>query len=200
MVVVIDIGISNIGSVANALDYLGLRYTVSDREEDIINASHIILPGVGTFEAGMAALQGKNLLYPLKDQVLNKQKPILGICLGMQLFFNNSEESTGVDGMGLISGSILKLPTSKKYTTPRIGWAKSLVKRDFLSLNEGQIIDFYYIHSYHASPIDDSIVAIITEKNNLTAAIVKENIFGCQFHAEKSHKAGLKILETFGRI
>lgn len=200
MLVVINLKISNLSSVLNALDYLSIKYKVSSDKADIKRASALILPGVGTFEAGMEALNKSDLLKSLREEVLVNKKPILGICLGMQMFFDTSEESPGVRGLSFIKGDVIRLRPSRDYTIPRIGWGESYVRADFLSLNVGDVADFYYIHSYFARVADKSVVAISTETNDVTGAVRKENVYGCQFHPEKSHKSGLRILTEFAKL
>jgi glutamine amidotransferase len=200
MINIINLNISNLASVLNAFDYLKINYRVSNSKKDIVNASHLILPGVGTFSAGMDSLKKNNIIDTLKEQIMVKKKPILGICLGMQMFFENSEESFGTQGLGLLKGQVIKLPKSEEYTIPRIGWASSYLEKDFLGLKKGDEADFYYIHSFYAKNKDKSDLAISTENIKITGAVSKENIFGTQFHPEKSHKTGLKILENFTKI
>lgn len=200
MLVVINLNISNLSSVLNALDYLNLKYKVSDKKSEIKSASALILPGVGTFGAGMDALKKSHLIGTIEDEVLKKKKPILGICLGMQMFFESSEESPGAKGLSLFEGKVNKLPPSDDYTIPRIGWGESLLKRDFLALKKNDKADFYYIHSFCAEPKDKSIIAITSESSEITGAVQKDNIYGTQFHPEKSHTRGLTILKEFSRL
>ena len=138
------------------------------------------------------------MINSLQENVLEQQKPLLGICLGMQLLFDFSDEAEGVKGLGFIKGKVTRLPSSPSYTIPRIGWEDSEVSFDFLGLKKNEIVDFYYLHSFHGCPQDRDIISIKTE-NNITAAIHYNNIYGCQFHPEKSHKPGLKILKTFAK-
>lgn len=200
MLVVINLNISNLSSVLNALDFLKVEYKVSNKKNEIKKASVLILPGVGTFGAGMGSLQKNDLICTLKEEVLINKKPILGICLGMQLFFELSEESPAVIGLSLLKGKVEKLPESQDYTIPRIGWGESKLKKDFLSLSVGEKKDFYYIHSFFANPADKSIIAITTERNDVTGAVLKDNIYGCQFHPEKSYTTGLLILKEFSKV
>lgn len=199
MITVVNLGISNLNSVLNALSYLGIDFCISNKKEEITKATHLILPGVGTFGEGMSQLKEKGLVEILREEVLNNKKPILGICLGMQLMFESSEESTGIEGLGLIKGDVIKLPKSDKYTIPRIGWAESNFKKDFLGFNRGDDMDFYYIHSFYCKPAVSEIVAITDEEGNIACSVQDGNIFGCQFHPEKSHKAGLTLLKQFAQ-
>lgn len=199
MITVINLGMSNLSSVLNALNYLELDFCVSGKKEDLAKASRIILPGVGTFGEGINRLREKDLFDTLKKEVLVNKKPIMGICLGMQLMLESSEESLGVEGLGLLKGKVIKLPKSKKYTIPRIGWGESTFEKDFLGFNKGDLADFYYIHSFYCKPKNVDIVSITGEDREITCAIQDNNVYGCQFHPEKSHKAGLKLLKNFSQ-
>lgn len=199
MITVVNLGISNLSSVLNALEYLGIEFCVSSDKDEIAKATHIILPGVGTFGKGMEQLKAKGLIEVIREQALKNKKPVFGICLGMQLMFESSEESGGVEGLGLLKGKVIKLPKSEKYTIPRIGWAESVFKKDFLGFNKGDKADFYYIHSFYCVPNDSEVTAITNEDENICCAVQDNNIFGCQFHPEKSHKAGLSLLKQFAQ-
>lgn len=199
MITVIDIGISNLSSVLNALNFLEIDFCVSNNKNVISKATHIILPGVGTFGAGMEQLQKNDLIDVIRSKALEQNTPIMGICLGMQLLFESSEESPNIKGLSLIKGNVIKLPKSEKYTIPRISWTESVLKKDFLTFKAGDIFDFYYIHSFYCVPNDKSVISITNEDNNIACAIQNKNILGCQFHPEKSHKAGLNLLKAFAQ-
>jgi len=197
LIAVINLGNSNLQSVINALNFLEADYFVSDKSEELLKSDKIILPGVGSFSSGINRLKELKLFDFLKNEILVENKPFLGICLGMQMLFDSSEENNHESkGLGLISGTIVKLPKSDRYKIPRIGWGQSKVNFDFLSLSKDEIIDFYYIHSFYAKPKDRSVISIDSD-NGIASAIKYKNIYGCQFHPEKSHKSGLKILNTF---
>jgi glutamine amidotransferase len=195
----INLGNSNIQSVINALDCLEIDYFVTDNYKDLKKCSKIILPGVGSFSNGISKLRKLNLFDSLKSEVLIENKPILGICLGMQMFFDSSEESNGIVGLSLVSGKVVRLPASSDYRIPRVGWADSQLCSDFLGLTKGQLIDFYYVHSFHAQPDDLNTIAINSD-SGIVSAIKYKNIYGCQFHPEKSFKSGFKILEEFSKL
>ena len=199
MITVVNLGISNLSSVLNALKYLEIDFCVSNQAQEIGNATHLILPGVGTFSEGMSQIRNQGLFEVLREKVLKNKTPILGICLGMQLLFETSEESEGVEGLGLLKGDVIKLPITDTYTIPRIGWAESVLEKDFLGFNKGDSADFYYIHSFYCKPKNENIITISGENGKVTGAVQDNNIFGCQFHPEKSHKAGLKILKQFSQ-
>jgi len=154
---------------------------------------------VGSFASGISKLNKLNMFDSLKKEVLTENKPILGICLGMQMFFNSSEESGGTIGLGLINGKVIRLPISNNYRIPRVGWAESQLRLNFLGLTKGEILDFYYVHSFHAQPKDSSVIAIDSD-SGIVSAIKYKNIYGCQFHPEKSYISGLKILEEFSKV
>ena len=196
MIGVINLGNSNLMSMLNSLDFLHLPYRVITAPEELDAADRILLPGVGTFGNGVAMLHRQHLYHRIKEEVLGNHKPILGVCLGMQLLYNSSAESEGAEGLGLLAGEVRPLPPSDDYTIPRIGWAQSRVVKPFFGFEPGTERDFYYIHSFYVEPADRSEIAIATE-TDITAAISREHIFGCQFHPEKSHKAGLDILKRF---
>lgn len=198
MVIVIDLGISNLSSVTNALDYLNAEFMISSAVSDINRSSHVILPGVGTFEAGMKALKSHGLIDCLKANIIGLNKPLLGICLGMQLLFSNSEESPGIEGLSFISGNVKKLEKSPEYRIPRIGWCPSEFKRDFLCFKQGQNIDFYYIHSYMVVPSNPEVITISSGYSDPVVSGIKEgSIHAVQFHPEKSHHAGIQLLKSF---
>jgi imidazole glycerol-phosphate synthase subunit HisH len=199
MIGIINLGISNLTSVLNALKYINVKYFVINEPSEFEKADSLILPGVGTFESGMSSIRSKGFEILIKEDVLVNNKSILGICLGMQLFFASSEESKGIEGLNLLEGKVIKLPENKEYTMPRIGWAESICNKKFLGFEKEETHDFYYIHSYYAKLEDKEILSMTTGGNKITASVQKNNIIGCQFHPEKSHKAGLDILKEFAK-
>ncbi len=199
-IAVFNLGISNLTSVLNVLDYIDAKYYLVDKVQDLKGAKKMILPGVGTFAAGMNALESKNFVGEIRNLVINDKVPIFGICLGMQFLFDSSEESPEVKGLGLISGAVKKIPVNVNYKIPRVGWGESDVKKDFLGLKKGTKVDFYYVHSYHACPEDKNVIAISAQDDIIVSAVSKENIFGCQFHPEKSYIDGIEIMKNFIEI
>jgi glutamine amidotransferase len=199
MIGIINLGNSNLMSLTNSLDYLSISYKVINNPDDLSLIDNIILPGVGSFKSGVDKLQELYLFEKILFEVKVNKKPILGICLGMQLLFESSEEDPGSIGLGLLKGKTVNLPKSKNFKIPRIGWADSQVNFDFLSLAKNSEMDFYYIHSFYVKPNDQNVVSISTDEN-ITAAIHSDNIYGCQFHPEKSHINGLNILKAFSKI
>lgn len=199
MIGILNLETSNLSSVTNAMNFINSRFLIIRTREDLKVVDKIILPGVGTFGDGIKSLHNQNLYDQIIEEVKKNKKPILGICLGLQMFFEESEESKNVKGLGLIDGSVKKLSQSDLYSIPRIGWASSKVRNNFLGLEKNQSVDFYYIHSYLVKPIDPNIIYVTTEED-IPSCIKSENIYGCQFHPEKSHVIGLNILKKFSLL
>lgn len=199
MIAIIDYNMGNVGSVRNALAALGTEVILSSKREDIEKATHIILPGVGTFEDGMRRLADSGVIPTLKTEVLEKKKPFLGICLGMQVMAEFGEEGGRHEGLGWIKGQVRRLNIDeKKLRLPHIGW-DDVVKENHSSLFENVVsCVFYFIHSYVLVPEEkSSITASCAYGEKFTAAVEKGNIFGVQFHPEKSQKSGLTVLRNF---
>ena len=195
---IIDYGIGNIKAFKNIYDKLNINSKIVSRIEQLNNATHLILPGVGTFDWVMSKLNESGLKETLNTLVLKKKIPILGICVGMQIMASQSEEGV-LHGLNWIKGKVLKL--DKNIILPHMGWnnVKPVVKSDLFSNIENS--EFYFLHSYYYQTEDDKDILTMSEYGDLfTSAINKENIFGTQFHPEKSHKDGIKILENFSRI
>lgn len=194
MIVVIDYDIGNTGSVINALDKLGAESKISSNPKDIQDADALILPGVGAAGQGMENLK-KNGLDKLIIEEIKKGKPFLGICLGMQLLFEKSEEGN-VRCLGILKGSVKKFKKMKKI--PQIGWNQVKVTKQ-TKLLEGINNDyFYYVNSFYCVPDDKEVITGITTYGEEFAGVVtKDNIFGVQFHPERSGKAGFRLLENF---
>ena len=195
---IIDYGIGNIKAFKNIYDKLNINSKIVSRIEQLNNATHLILPGVGTFDWVMSRLNESGLKETLNTLVLKKKIPILGICVGMQIMASQSEEGV-LHGLNWIKGKVLK--SDKNIILPHMGWnnVKPVVKSDLFSNIENS--EFYFLHSYYYQTEDDKDILTMSEYGDLfTSAINKENIFGTQFHPEKSHKDGIKILENFSRI
>lgn len=194
-VVIIDYGMGNLHSVTKAMEAVGANVMVSSDIKVIAGAEKIILPGVGAFGDCMNNLQQTELI-PVIMEHIKKGKGFLGICLGMQLLFEKSEESPGVNGLGIFKGEVKKLPTSLKI--PHMGWNR------LISNNNSSIVDaaadeyVYFVHSYHAEPEDSAIItATCNYGASITAAVGKDNVQALQFHPEKSGSAGLRMLKAF---
>lgn len=198
MVAIIDYDAGNIKSVEKALQYLGQEVIVTRSDKEILSADAVILPGVGAFGDAMGKLQNYNLI-PVIHQVIDHGIPFLGICLGLQLLFDESEESPGVKGLGILPGKIKRIPEGNGLKIPHIGWnSLEFPKQGNLYgnlINEPYV---YFVHSYYLEADDPSIVVATTEYNvTIHASVEKDNIFACQFHPEKSSDVGLQILKNF---
>lgn len=202
MIAVIDYDAGNLKSVEKALLSIDQKVIVTRDYREIINADRVILPGVGSFGDAMQKLNEYHLVDTIKD-VIDKNKPFLGICLGLQLLFENSDESKGVDGLGILKGSILRIPDAPGIKIPHIGW-NSLKISNNARLFEGLKDDsyVYFVHSYYLKAKEPDIVAATTEYGGtlIHASVEKDNLFACQFHPEKSSEVGLKILQNFANI
>lgn len=198
MIAIIDYDAGNIKSVEKALMYLGADTVLTRDPEIIVKADKVILPGVGAFGDAMSRIRGYGLEEVIKD-VVKKGTPFLGICLGLQLIFETSQEAPGVSGLSLIKGDILKIPKGEYEKIPHMGWNSLHLKNDgrlFAGINEGAYV--YFVHSYYLKAAEEKVVKAETEYNTcIHASVEKDNIFACQFHPEKSSKVGLKILKNF---
>lgn len=201
MIAIIDYDAGNIKSVEKAFQFLG-EETVLSRDRDVIlSADKVVLPGVGAFGDAMAKLKDYNLVNTIYD-VVDKKTPFLGICLGLQLLFESSDESEGVPGLGILKGKISKIPDKAGFKIPHIGW-NSLELTNNGRLFEG--IDnqsyVYFVHSYYLQAKEQEIVKATTEYvAHIHASVEKDNVFACQFHPEKSGNVGLKILDNFRKL
>ena len=198
MIAIIDYDAGNIKSVEKALHYLGEETTVTRDPQTLLNADKVILPGVGSFGQAMENLHTYGLV-PVIHEIVEKKTPFLGICLGLQLLFESSEETPGVEGLGILKGKIVKIPPAPGIKIPHMGWNNIKVKEDsrlFKGLPENPYV--YFVHSYYLQADDEDIVAATTEYGvKIHAAVEKDNIFACQFHPEKSSTVGLQILKNF---
>ena len=201
MVAIIDYDAGNIRSVENAVRFLGHEVKVTADAEEILSADHIILPGVGAFGDAMQRLRTAGLEETIR-QVAEEGKPFLGICLGLQLFFEESEESPGVKGLCLLPGRIKRIPEGEGRKVPQIGWNDLTFpqsSRLFEGIPEGSFV--YFVHSYYLEAADRADVAANTEYGvRIDAAVEHGSLFACQFHPEKSERVGMKILQNFLEI
>jgi imidazole glycerol-phosphate synthase subunit HisH len=196
-VCIINYGLGNLASVFNALERIGVEAQISSDPDDLRNATHLILPGVGSFQAGIDGLKKHNLVGVLSREVTGKKKPILGICLGMQLFAAKGYEYGEHDGLGFIAGSVVEISTTLRL--PHIGWNNVLLKQGGqLTRDFGHEPIFYFVHSYHLVPADPAAITGTCDYGTPVNAILEhKNIFGTQFHPEKSHEDGVRILKNF---
>jgi glutamine amidotransferase len=199
-IVIIDYGVGNTHSVYNSIKYLGYKkILISDISSDISKSDVIILPGVGAFETCIKNLKDRGLDKLLNNQVLINKKPILGICVGMQLLATSSEENGNHTGLGWIDGVVKKLIIPSKYSVPHVGWNDvQFNHKSPLFSNIDQNTNFYFDHSYHFDcNNNNNIVGVCDYGIKVTAAVQKDNIFGVQFHPEKSQTSGLKLFRGF---
>lgn len=199
MITIIDYGAGNLFSVKKALEYFGVNAQISDDSKDILKSRGLILPGVGAFGAGMNLLEKKGLKDSIVEAV-EKGIPLLGVCLGLQLLFEESEESPGIKGLGLIKGKVKKLPD--RLPLPHIGWNEVHIVKEVPILRD--IRDnsfFYFVHSYYAEPDEKEVIVGVTDYDiDFPSVIAQDNIFAVQFHPEKSSSEGLKVYKNFLRI
>lgn len=201
LVAIIDYGLGNVASIGNGFARMGFQTVLTDDPERLNKCRALVLPGVGAFGSAMDKLKEKGLLDFLKEQ---QQKGVymLGICLGLQVFFEHSEEDPNYDGIGFLPGQVTRFPSGLKV--PHMGWSSIIIEKTdplFEKIPNGSY--FYFAHSYYTLPAENreiETIARCTYAVDFCAAVKKDNIYGLQFHPEKSGKIGLKVLENFGRM
>lgn len=201
MIVVVDYGLGNLQSVLNMLKKIGVHAIISNNPNDFLSAEKLILPGVGSFATGIKNLSEMGLLSPLEEAVMRERKPILGICLGMQLFAKHSEEGDCA-GLGWIDAVIKKfnLQDYPHLKVPNMGWRRveSRIAGEMLFKGMPDLKKFYFAHSYHMHCAHDADIAAKSQYGiEYAAAVAHDNIYGVQFHPEKSHKYGTQLLKNF---
>ncbi|MCQ2539730.1 MAG: imidazole glycerol phosphate synthase subunit HisH [Acetatifactor sp.] len=198
MIAIIDYDAGNIKSVEKALAFLGEEAVVTRDFDTILKADGVILPGVGAFGDAMGKLRGYGLEEVI-HQVVDKGTPFLGICLGLQLLFDSSEESVGVKGLGILPGKIVRIPAENGLKVPHMGWNNLSFPNQgklFKGLPENSYV--YFVHSFYLQADDPEIVTATTEYGvTIQASVEKKNVFACQFHPEKSSDVGMQILRNF---
>ena len=202
MIAITDYGVGNLFSIKSSLDVIGAESVVTSDADVLRSADKIILPGVGAFRDARKKLSESGLDKVIIEEA-QKGKPILGICLGMQLLFDKSYEYGEYDGLGLIKGEIRPIADviGEALSIPHIGWNPLIFKKEsalFKYLKDGDCV--YFVHSYYAADCEESVTATAEYGAELTASAEKGNVFGCQFHPEKSGKAGLSILKAFSEL
>ncbi len=198
MLAVIDYNAGNLGSVVKACKSIGADVRIATDAETILHADHIILPGVGAFGSCMQQLQSSGLLSPIREAIA-KGTPFLGICLGMQLLFSESEEAPGIEGLNLFPGKIVSIPKSEGLKVPHMGWNELHIRSESKLLqNLPEHAYVYFVHSYYAQPEDKSLISADCDYGvAITASVEHGNVFATQFHPEKSGDVGLQILRNF---
>lgn len=201
MIAIVDYDAGNLKSVEKALKFLGQESIVTRDRKEILAADKVILPGVGAFGVAMEHLKKFELDKVIRE-VTEKKTPFLGICLGLQLLFEGSEESSGVEGLHILDGEIVKIPEEPGLKIPHIGWNSLKLQNNgrlFQNIPEETFV--YFVHSFYLKARDEEIVKAVTEYGvTIHASVEKDNVFACQFHPEKSSSIGLKMLENFAKI
>jgi glutamine amidotransferase len=193
---IIDYGMGNVASVEKALTFLGIPSKITRDQSDIASADFIILPGVGAFNQGMQNLRESGLIEVLNLEVMDKKKPFMGICLGMQLIADRGYEPSSCKGLGWIQGEVIKIKEPGK-SIPHLGW-NEISAREKSIMSKFDNKDFYFIHSYHFDVKDPSrIMATVNYGKDYVAVVQKDNIFATQFHPEKSQTIGLALIKNF---
>ena len=200
MIAIIDYDAGNLKSVEKALLFLGEEAKITSNAEEILGADKIILPGVGAFGDAMEKLNTSGLSEVIREAVKRKI-PLLGICLGLQLLFEASEESPGVDGLSVLKGKIKRIPDKEGFKVPHIGWNSLKINPEsklFAGIPEESYV--YFVHSYYLKAEEPIVAATTDYVVDIHAAVEKEHIFACQFHPEKSGDIGLKLLKNFATM
>ena len=201
MIAIIDYDAGNMMSVVKAFEFLGQEIRVTRKREDLREASKVVLPGVGAFGDAMARLKRYDLIEPIRETV-REGKPFRGICLGLQLLFERSDEAPGASGLGILKGDILRIPEAPGLKIPHMGWNDLHMEKDsriFTGLGEKPYV--YFVHSYYLKASDPSDVAATTKYGvRIDAAVERDNVFASQFHPEKSSQTGMKILQNFAAL
>ena len=200
MIAIIDYDAGNLKSVEKAFQFLGVEAKITSSAEEIFGADKIILPGVGAFGDAMEKLNNSGLSEVIREAVRRKI-PLLGICLGLQLLFEASEESPGVDGLSVLKGKIIRIPDKEGFKVPHIGWNSLKINPEsklFAGIPEDSYV--YFVHSYYLVAEEPIVAATTDYVVDIHAAVEKEHVFACQFHPEKSGDIGLKLLKNFATM
>ena len=203
MIAIIDYGMGNLRSVSKAFETQGYKVSVTSDPSVIENSEGLVLPGVGAFGDCLKNLNDIGLLQPIKD-FISTGRPFLGICLGLQALFNESEESPGIEGLGIFEGKVIRFPdfASEGLKVPQMGWNQIEFDPQIAVLRDiPQKSWFYFVHSYYVEPENNGLNLIRSNYGiEFTAAVEKDNIFACQFHPEKSGELGLRIIRNFAEL
>jgi len=200
MIAIIDYGVGNLRSVQKAFEFLGYSAIVTNKPDEVIEASHVVLPGVGAFGNAMESLKRTDMIDTI-FKVIKQGKPFLGICLGMQLLFDRSFEGGIHTGLQLIPGEIKKIPEKPGLKIPHMGWNKLTYSQNPLFEGLGNEPYVYFVHSYYLKTQNTQyVIGTVNYGNEIPVAVNRNNIFGLQFHPEKSGNIGLQIIKNFGGI
>ncbi len=201
MIAIIDYGMGNIHSVKKALELMGAKALVTNKDSDIKACDKLVLPGVGAFADAMAGLKKQNLISAIKEHVQAK-KTFLGICLGMQILFEKSEEAGNSDGLGILNGRVRRFENKKGFKVPHMGWNQLSIRNGCpLLKNIPDNSYVYFCHSYYPDPQDKAVIAASCDYiKDFPAIVWQDNVYGVQFHPEKSQETGLKMLKNFVEI
>ena len=201
MITIIDYGMGNLRSVQKAFERIGFPARITNDPQQVAEASHLVLPGVGAFADAMAELRRLELVEPIR-QAIQKEKPFLGICLGLQLLFERSYEDGLHEGLGILSGEVVRFDLPVEYAVPHMGWNQLQIRRPhplLAGIEEGAYV--YFVHSYYVVPQDGSVIATETDYGVwFCSSIGQGRLFATQFHPEKSQSVGLRMLENFARL
>jgi glutamine amidotransferase len=201
MLAIIDYGMGNLRSVEKAFDHAGHAATITNDAAVLADATKLVLPGVGAFRDAIAALESRRLVEPIRSAIA-AGKPFLGICLGLQLLFDRSFEDGEYQGLGVVSGDVVRFDVPPGFKVPHMGWNQLHFCRRppiFAGIDEGEY--FYFVHSYYVVPRDASVVATQTDyPQPFCSSIWRDNLFAMQFHPEKSQDAGLRVLKNFAEL
>jgi glutamine amidotransferase len=201
MLAIIDYGMGNLRSVQKGFERVGHQAVITSDPAVLADARKIVLPGVGAFRDAIGALSERGLVAPIRAAI-KARKPLLGICLGLQLLFDKSYEDGEYEGLGVLPGTVVKFQLPHEYKVPHMGWNQIAFRRRppiFSGIDEGE--HFYFVHSYYVVPQDPSVIAIVANYSQpFCAGIWRDNLFAVQFHPEKSQSAGLRLLKNFAEL
>jgi glutamine amidotransferase len=199
MIGIIDYGMGNLLSVKNAVEYLGFDAEIVSHSNELHNFEKLILPGVGAFPDCINNLATKGFVSELQREVMENKKPILGICLGMQVMARIGNEVRQTEGLNWFDAEVELMKVSKKeFRIPHVGWAETFVKKHFIFEGIKSVPEFYFVHSFHMNCNNpEDVIATVNHDKDFTAAVANNNIIGCQFHPEKSQEFGLVVLKNF---
>ena len=201
MIAIIDYQMGNLRSVQKAFEKVGHDATITSDPRDIDRAEKVVLPGVGAFADAINELRRRDMVEPLHNAI-TADKPFLGICLGLQLLFDTSYEDGQFDGLGLLSGEVVRFDLPSGYKVPHMGWNQAnIARRAPILAGINEATHFYFVHSYYVKPVESDVVAVESTYHHPFCAMVwKNNLFATQFHPEKSQTEGLKILRNFAEL